>query len=96
MSNIDYIIALFERKFGLLTEKQDYSCESVSLEKQELDEDLLPEYFDELDTDIELLMHLYDVAEYTVYILADVEDSKWYLLGIIKQDKLIYYQLFDN
>ena len=95
MKNIKFAIELLDKQLGVSTDASDFGYESVTLDRSELDANLLPSYFDEIQTDETLLIHFYNVDDYIVYIVADVKDSRWWLVGILKAGKLAYSRRFD-
>lgn len=95
MDNMAYVIDLLKEQFDVVAEVADFGYESILLGRDELDPDLLPEYFDELQTGEELLVHFYNREEYIVYIIADEEDVNWQLVGIIKDGHLVYSKVFE-
>lgn len=95
MDNIPYVIDLLRSQLDIVAEVADFGYESILLGRDELDPDLLPEYFDELQTGEELLVLFYNREEYIVYIIADEEDANWQLVGIIKDGHLVYSKVFE-
>ena len=95
MKNIKFVMELLDKQLGVSTDASDFGYESVTLDRSELDADLLPDYFDEIQTDETLLIHFYNVYDYIVYIVADVKDSRWWLVGILTAGKLAYSRRFD-
>ena len=95
MKNIKFVMELLNKQFSVSTDASDFGYESVTLDRSEVDTDLLPSYFDEIQTDETLLIHFYNVDDYIVYIVADVKDSRWWLVGILKAGKLAYSRRFD-
>lgn len=95
MKNIKFVMELLDKQLGVSTDVSDFGYESVTLDRSELDADLLPDYFDEIQTDETLLIHFYNVYDYIVYIVADVKDSRWWLVGILTAGKLAYSRRFD-
>lgn len=95
MNNIPFVIELLDKQFGVSAHASDVGYESVTLDRSELDADLLPDYFDEMQTDETLLIHFFNVYDYIVYILADGRDSRWWLVGILKEGMLAYSKRFD-
>ncbi len=95
MDNMAYVIDLLKEQFDVVAEVADFGYESILLGRDELDPDLLPEYFDELQTGEELLVLFYNREEYIVYIIADEEDANWQLVGIIKDGHLVYSKVFE-
>lgn len=95
MDNMPYVIDLLKEQFDVVAEVADFGYESILLGRDELDPDLLPEYFDELQTGEELLVHFYNREEYIVYIIADAENANWQLVGIIRDDYLVYSKQFN-
>ena len=95
MKNIKFAIELLDKQLGVSTGASDFGYESVTLDRSELDTDLLPGYFDEIQIDETLLIHFYNVYDYIVYIVADVKDSRWWLVGILKAGKLECSKRFD-
>ena len=95
MDNMAYIIDLLKEQFDVVAEVADFGYESILLGRDELDPDLLPEYFDELQTGEELLVLFYNREEYIVYIIADEEDANGQLVGIIKDGHLVYSKVFE-
>lgn len=95
MKNIKFVMELLYKQLGVSTDTSEFGYESVTLDRSELDADLLPDYFDEIQIDEKLLIHFYNVDDYIVYIIADVKDSRWCLVGILKSGKLAYSRRFD-
>lgn len=95
MKNIKFVMELLNKQFSVSTDASDFGYESVTLDRSELDADLLPNYFDEIQTNETLLVHFYNVGDYILYIVADVKDSRWWLVGILKSGKLAYSRRFD-
>lgn len=95
MDKLQYVMDLMHKHFGCSTKSADYATESVLLFRDELDVNLLPDFFDEIYTEKEVLVHYFAVEEYIAYIITDVEDQKWRILGVIEGPKLVYYQKFD-
>ncbi|MER2174036.1 MAG: hypothetical protein ABS911_05105 [Carnobacterium sp.] len=95
MDNMPYVIDLLKEQFDVVAEVADFGYESILLGRDELDPDLLPEYFDELQTGEELLVHFYNMEEYVIYIIAGAENNKWQLVGIIRDDYLVYSKPFN-
>lgn len=95
MKNIKFVMELLDKQFGVSTDASDFGYESVTLDRSELDADLLPNNFDEIQTDETLLIHFYNVDDYIVYIVADVKDSHRLIVGILKSGKLAYSRKFD-
>lgn len=95
MDNMAYIIDLLKEQFDVVAEVADFGYESILLGRDELDPDLLPKYFDELQIGEELLVHFYNMEEYIIYIIADAENNNWQLVGIIRDDYLVYSKQFN-
>ncbi|EAA0223599.1 hypothetical protein B1O58_07755 [Listeria monocytogenes] len=95
MENIPYVMDLLRKQFGVMAEASDFGYESVLLGKEELDPNLLPEYFEELQTGEELLIHFYAIEEYIIYVIVDVDDVSWKLVGIIRDGYLAYSKVCD-
>ena len=95
MRNIKFVMELLDKQLGVSTDASDFGYESVTLDRSELDTDLLPSYFDEIQTDETLLIHFYNVEDYIVYVIADAKDSRWWFVGILKAGKLAYSGRFD-
>ena len=95
MKNIRFVMELLYKQLGVSTDASEFGYESVTLNRSELDADLLPDYFDEIQIDETLLIHFYNVDDYIVYIIADVKDIRWCLVGILKSGKLAYSRRFD-
>jgi hypothetical protein len=55
----------------------------------------LPDFFDEIYTEKEVLVHYFAIDEYITYIITDIDDQEWELLGVLEGPKLIYYQIFN-
>lgn len=89
-SNERYVLDLLKRLYGFEALPSDLSSEAVVLYREELDEDLLPSYFDEVQTDEEMLIYYYAINEYLVYIITDLTDYKWQLVGILKENQLVH------
>ena len=94
MDKLQYVIELMHRDFGCSTNSADYAAESILLSKEELDTNLLPDFFDEIKTEKEVLVHYYAVDEYIVYIITDATNREWKLLGVLKDNKLIFQLAF--
>ena len=95
MVKLQYVMDLKHNHFGCTTNSADYATESILLFRDELDANLLPDIFDKLCIENEVLVHYFSVGIYVVYIITDVCDLKCKLLGVLQGHKLIYYQLFD-
>lgn len=95
MDNMAYVIDLLKEQFDVVAEVADFGYESILLGRDELDPDLLPKYFDELQIGEELLVHFYNMEEYVIYIIADAENNNWQLVGIIRDDYLVYSKQFN-
>lgn len=95
MENIPYVMDLLRKQFGVMAEASDFGYESVLLGIEELDLNLLPEYFEEIKTGEELLIHFYAIEEYIIYIIAGVGDASWKLVGIIRDGHLAYSKVCD-
>ena len=96
MDKLPYILDLMHNRFGCSTNSADYATESISLFRDELDANLLPDFFDEINTEKEVLVHYFAVDDYTAYIITDVDDREWKLLGVLKGPELVYYQTIDG
>ncbi len=94
MEKLQYVIELMHRDFGCSTNSADYATESILLSKEELDTNLLPDFFDEIKTEKEVLVHYYAVDEYIVYIITDATNREWKLLGVLKDNKLTFHKAF--
>ena len=94
MDKLQYVIELMHRDFGCSTNSADYATESILLSKEELDTNLLPDFFDEIKTEKEVLVHYYAVDEYIVYIITDATNREWKLLGVLKDNKLTFHKVF--
>ena len=94
MDKLQYVIELMHRDFGCSTNSADYATESILLSKEELDTNLLPDFFDEIKTEKEVLVHYYAVDEYIVYIITDATNREWKLLGVLKDNKLTFHKAF--
>ena len=94
MDKLQYVIDLMHRQFECSTNSADYATESVLLFREELDEKLLPDFFDEICTEKEVLVHYFAVDEYIVYIITDESDEEWELLGVLKDNVLAFHKAF--
>ncbi|MGB7472955.1 hypothetical protein [Trichococcus sp.] len=94
MDKLQYVMDLMHRDFGCSTNSVDYAAESVLLFSDELDTNLLPDFFDEINTEKEVLVHYYAVDEYIVYIITDATNGEWKLLGVLKDNKLTFHKAF--
>lgn len=95
MDNMPYVIDLLKEQFDVVADVADFGYESILLGRDELDPDLLPKYFDELQIGEEFLVHFYNMEEYVIYIIAEAENNNWQLVGIIKDDYLVYSKPFN-
>ncbi|CZQ89019.1 Hypothetical protein Tpal_1081 [Trichococcus palustris] len=95
MDKLPYIMDLMHRHFDCSTNSADYATESILLFRDELDADLLPDFFDEIYTEKEILVHYFAVDEYIAYIITDADDREWKLLGVLNGTNLVYHQVFD-
>lgn len=95
MDKLQYVMDLMHRQYGCSTNRTDYANESVLLFRDEVDANLLPDFFDEMFTEKEILVHYFAVDEYIAYIITDTDNQKWKLLGVIEGPKLVYYKKFD-
>ena len=94
MVKLQYVMDLMHRDFGCSTNSADYATESILLFRNELDRNLLPDFFDEINLEKEVLVHYYAVDEYIVYIITDATNREWKLLGVLKDNKLIFQKAF--
>ena len=94
MDKLKYVIELMHRDFGCSTNSADYATESILLFRNELDRNLLPDFFDEINIEKEVLVHYYAVDEYVVYIITDATNIEWKLLGVLKDNKLTFHKAF--
>ena len=94
MDKLQYVIELMHRDFGCSTNSADYATESILLFRNELDTNLLPNFFDEINTEKEVLVHYYAIDKYIVYIITDATNREWKLLGVLKDNKLIFQKAF--
>ena len=95
MDKLQYVMDLMHRQFDCSTNSNDYATESVLLSREELDTNLLPVVLDEIFTEREVLVHYFAVEEYIAYIITDIDDQEWKLLGVIEGPKLVYFKKFD-
>ena len=49
MDKLQYVMDLMHRDFGCSTNSADYATESILLFRNELDRNLLPDFFDEIN-----------------------------------------------
>lgn len=89
-NNEGYVLDLLKRLYGFEAKASDISPEAVVLYREELDEELLPSYFDEIQTDEKVLIYYYAIKEYLVYIVTDLTDYEWQLVGILKDSQLVH------
>ena len=54
----------------------------------------MPDFFDEINIEKEVLVHYYAVDEYIVYIITDATNREWKLLGVLKDNKLTFQKAF--
>lgn len=94
MDKLQYVMHLMHRDFGCSTNSADYATESILLFRNELDRNLLPDFFDEINIEKEVLVHYYAVDEYIVYIITDATNREWKLLGVLKDNKLTFHKAF--
>ena len=94
MDKLQYVVDLMHRDFGCSTNSADYATESILLFRNELDRNLLPNFFDEINTEKEVLVHYYAIDKYIVYIITDATNREWKLLGVLKDNKLIFQKAF--
>ena len=94
MDKLQYVIELMHRDFGCSTNSADYATESILLFRNELDRNLLPNFFDEINTEKEVLVHYYAIDKYIVYIITDATNREWKLLGVLKDNKLTFHKAF--
>ena len=94
MDKLQYVIELMHRDFGCSTNSADYATESILLFRNELDRNLLPDFFDEINIEKEVLVDYYAVDEYIVYIITDATNREWKLLGVLKDNKLTFHKAF--
>lgn len=66
MDKLQYVMDLMHRDFGCSTNSADYATESILLFRNELDRNLLPDFFDEINIEKEVLVDYYAVDEYIV------------------------------
>ena len=94
MDKLQYVMDLMHRDFGCSTNSADYATESILLFRNELDRNLLPDFFDEINIEKEVLVDYYAVDEYIVYIITDATNREWKLLGVLKDNKLTFQKAF--
>ena len=94
MDKLQYVVDLMHRDFGCSTNSADYATESILLFRNELDRNLLPDFFDEINIEKEVLVDYYAVDEYIVYIITDATNREWKLLGVLKDNKLTFHKAF--
>ena len=94
MDKLQYVMDLMYRDFGCSTNSADYATESILLFRNELDRNLLPDFFDEINIEKEVLVDYYAVDEYIVYIITDATNREWKLLGVLKDNKLTFHKAF--
>mgnify|MGYP003553993685 FL=1 len=93
MDKLQHVMDLMHRDFGCSTNSADYATESILLFRNELDTNLLPNFFDEINIEKEVLVHYY-ADEYIVYIITDATNREWKLLGVLKDNKLTFHKAF--
>ena len=94
MDKLQYVMDLMHRDFGCSTNSADYATESILLFRNELDRNLLPDFFDEINIEKKVLVDYYAVDEYIVYIITDATNREWKLLGVLKDNKLTFHKAF--
>ena len=94
MDKLQYVMDLMHRDFGCSTNSADYATESILLFRNELDRNLLPDFFDEINIEKKVLVDYYAVDEYIVYIITDATNREWKLLGVLKDNKLTFQKAF--
>ena len=94
MDKLQYVMDLMHRDFGCSTNSADYATESILLFRNELDRNLLLDFFDEINLEKEVLVDYYAVDEYIVYIITDATNREWKLLGVLKDNKLTFHKAF--
>lgn len=95
MNNLDYCLSLVKRLFKIEATIEDIGYESILLEREELDPALLPENFKEDLLEDEILIHSYGIEEYVVIILTSLEKDEWKLVGVLKENELVYSYIPD-
>lgn len=90
MDNINYCLLLLKGLFKIEATSEDVGYESIVLECEELDTNLLPENFVENLIENEILLHSYAIEEYVVFIITSMKENDWKLVGILKDDELMY------
>lgn len=88
--NIEYVIDLVSRVLSVELEEQAIRCSKRKMFREDLDDATLPDWFEEVYTDDEVIMHSYDVGKINVYIIANSEDDYWFFLGALSGNELIY------
>ena len=84
-SNEKYVLDLLYRLYQFNGDARELASEGVILYREELDEGLLPHYFDEIQSGEEVLVYFYSINEYLVYIITEPEEQEWLLVGILKR-----------
>lgn len=96
-SLVEWAIEEFKQVAKVEVSSAEIGQESLTLEKEELDETLLPTTVKELRLPNELLLHFFQVDKnlegkkevcYQLYILADPVSDKWFLIGFLKDHQL--------
>lgn len=90
MDNINYCLLLLKSLFKIEATSEDVGYESIVLECEELDTNLLPEKFVENLIENEILLHSYTIEEYVVFIITSMKENDWKLVGILKENELMY------
>ena len=89
-ANERYVLDLLSCLYGVEGDEEELASEGVVLYRNELDASLLPHYFDEIQSEEEILVYFYSVDEYLVYIITELDEQEWLLVGILKDGKLAY------
>lgn len=95
MDNLEYCLSLVKSFFKIEATIEDIGYESIFLEREELDTNLLPEDFKENLLEDEILVHSYGIEEYVVLIITSLEGDEWKLVGILKENELVYSYIPD-
>ena len=63
MDKLQYVMDLMHRDFGCSTNSADYATESILLFRNELDRNLLPDFFDEINLSLLFIKRLFKGGE---------------------------------
>lgn len=90
------IIEILESVSDQKISNKDIVEEAVVLTREELDLEMLPTDFNEIKTSEDLLIEMFMFENYLAYRLSDAVGKVSYLVGVLKEDRLVWSEEIDN